>query len=96
MTSEALIIVKDYEREKIYRLVRRQDALINLLNTIDNTEITLSENKDDFKQKIEKDIVECQNKQKLWWKVICKRYKLNENNIQKLKVSIHTGEIFKV
>lgn len=96
MNNEALIIVKDYEREKIYRLVRRQDALVNLLNTIDNTEIALSENRDDFKQKIEKDIVECQNKQKLWWKVICKRYNLDENIAHNLKISIYTGEVFKV
>ena len=89
--SEYLTTVKEYEREKVYRLSRRLDALYNLLETIDNSYLNF-ENPDELKLRIKNDISRCKEKQNKWWRIICKRYSLPSEKT--LKVQIYTGEIY--
>lgn len=88
---EYLTTVKEYEREKVYRLSRRLDALYNLLRTIDNSYLNF-EKPDELKLRIKKDISRCKAKQNEWWEIICKRYSLPSK--KNLKVQIYTGEIY--
>lgn len=60
-----LTTVKEYEREKVYRISRRIDALNNLLQTLDNTSINF-DNLTELKFKINNDILMCQERQKKW------------------------------
>lgn len=88
---ECLTTIKEYEREKAYRLSRRLEALQNLLKTIDDSLLTF-ENPDELKLKIKNDISICEEKQNKWWEVIRKRYSLPID--KSLKVQIYTGEIY--
>lgn len=85
--NDHLVVVKNYERDKIYRLTRRHEALQNLLNT--------SYNKNSyFVQKIKDSLSDCEIRQKKWWEKIFQRYRLEKYSNKKLRVSIYTGEIF--
>ena len=86
-----LTTVKEYEREKIYRISRRIDALNNLLQTVENTKISF-DNLPELKLKINNDILMCQERQKKWWQIICKKYSLPE--VKDIKVQVYTGEIY--
>lgn len=90
-------IVKDYERDKIYRLSRRMSALNNLLSTLDNSQLDF-ENKEELKQKINQDINDCDQRMHDWWSVISKRYNLQNINqdISNFKVNIYTGELCEI
>lgn len=110
------LIIKDYERDKIYRLNRRMSALYNLLSTLDNSQIDFenlekfedlkdSENnflnlktKEDLKQKIRKDIDDCEKRMHNWWTIISKRYNLQDKNqdISNFQVNIYTGELCEI
>lgn len=88
-SNGVLVVVKDYERDKIYRLTRRYEALINLLDT------TVSKDKSDCKfiQEIKDSLNDCERRQKNWWDRIYKKYNLEKYSNHKLRISIFTGEI---
>ncbi len=92
--QENSITVKNYERDKLYRIVRRQLALKNLLYTIDNSDIDFEKGKETLKQKIENDIEKCELRKKRWWETIGKRYQL-QINTESFEVSLYNGCIYK-
>lgn len=87
-----LVVVKDYEREKIYRLNRRLDGLSELLEMINNTKIKFTDPKR-LKKDIEKDISDCNFRIQKWWNIIVSKYKLPMN--QALTVAFVDGCIYK-
>lgn len=90
--SETKIIatVKEYERDKIYRLNRRLDGLYELLETIDNTKINF-ENPEKMREDIKKDIVDCKNRIQRWWNIIGEKYNLPEG--ENFSVIFASGDI---
>ncbi|MCL2310914.1 MAG: hypothetical protein FWC41_00285 [Firmicutes bacterium] len=91
--SQQLAILESYEKEKLYRVFRRYDALYNLLETLDNSKI-IFEDKDQLVKKINEDISECKEKKKGLWSIIQKKYAL-PSDLRTIKLSILTGEIVK-
>ena len=51
--NKVIATVKDYERNKIYRLHRRLDGLNELLETLDNTKIQIK-NLENMKERIKR------------------------------------------
>ena len=90
---EILATVKEYEREKIYRLNRRLDGLNELLETIDNTKIKL-DNPNNLKQNINRDILVCKDRIQKWWNIIFAKYNLPQD--KKVSVSFEDGRIYKI
>lgn len=91
INKKELAIVKDYEREKIYRLNRRLDGLQELLETIDNTKIKFLDSQA-MKKNIEKDISECESRIQTWWNIIVQKYNLPVD--QTFVVSFANGCIY--
>ena len=90
--SETKIIatVKEYERDKIYRLNRRLDGLYELLETIDNTKINF-ENPEKMREYVKEDIVDCKNRIQKWWNIIGEKYNLPEG--ENFSVIFASGDI---
>ena len=90
--NKVIATVKDYERNKIYRLHRRLDGLNELLETLDNTKIQIK-NLENMKERIKSDIISCQNKKQKWWNIIGIKYKLPKN--KRVSISFSSGDIRK-
>lgn len=93
--NEAKIIatVKEYERDKIYRLNRRLDGLYELLETIGNTKIEF-ESPEKLQEDIKKDIIDCKNRIQKWWNIIGEKYNLPKG--EKFSVSFESGDIIEI
>ncbi len=75
--TNVIVTVKEYKRDKIYRLNRRLDGLYELLETTDNTNISF-ENPEKMREDIKEDIVDCKNRIQKWWNIIGEKYNLPE------------------
>ena len=92
--SETKIIatVKEYEKDKIYRLNRRLDGLYELLETMDNTKIAFK-TPEKLQEDVKKDIVDCKSRIQKWWDIIGKKYNLPPE--ETFSVSFESVEITK-
>ncbi|GHV30162.1 hypothetical protein FACS189481_4030 [Clostridia bacterium] len=88
--SDPIVTVKDYERDKIYRLNRRIDGLNDLLQTFENTKIQMQskEKSKDIQQEIET----CQKRIQKWWDLMSVKHSLPQD--KELQVSFDKGDIF--
>lgn len=82
--------VREYERDKIYRLNRKLDGLYELLETLDNTTIQFK-NPEKLQEDIKRDIEDCKKKIQKWWNVIGQKYHLAGG--QHFSVLFATGDI---
>lgn len=92
MNEHALVKVKEYERNKMYRLNRRIDGLNELLDMLPKTKIKLEKDYDLLEKEIKKDIIDCKNKIQKWWNIIGCKYNLPTDKV--FNFIYGSGEIF--
>lgn len=90
MSNEIVVTVLELERNKIYRLNRRLEALNELLFALDNSTIEFS-NKEILRKKLKDDIINCGKRIKNWWDIMSEKYNL----CGEMTISFETGNVFK-
>ena len=90
--SKTNIQILGEEKDKIYRLNRRLDALTELLEKVDNGTLSVEvKNTNDLANSLKNDIELCKTRIQKWWNIIIKKYNLPRD--KKFMVYFESGEV---